>query len=380
MHGQRGRRAAARMPGGAPPGRRGHRPDDPDAAGRGDVRRLRAARRAGHRADRGTGGGPAGERLEAERAPGEAVHEDGERAVAARVPPPGRDQCVLELPVGHEHPPADISDRRLPEADRVAPGLGDHGDACQRAGQADGQAAGPGRSRREPACRSAGGQEPDLRALGRVLPGIRVGHLQPGHLQRPGEVPGGLLVRGDVTPAGTRGPGARRGRPGPGGQVGRHGQEDRGVELVQDPVPDGPEVEHVLPVPGGPVRSGGRRVEPGDQRGVPLDRRGAADHVEIGCAEPEQIVRVELVRVVDRETARIPEGRDGTRSRRPRRRPGRPAALPRLADPVPRLADPVPLLAAAPWLATPWLATLAAPVARVVGPAGRERPRPRPAA
>ena len=206
-HGQRGRRAAAGMPGGAPAGGGRHRPDDPDAARGGDGRRGRAGGRPRQPPDRCARGGPAGQGLEAERAAGEMVHEDCERAVAARVPPPRRDQVVLQLPVGHEHLAVGVGDRCRAEPDRLAARLGDHGDAGQRAGQADGQPAAPRRGRTEPARGAAGRPQPDLGAGGRVLPGVGVRHLEPRDPERLGEVPGGLLVRGDVTPAGARLPG-----------------------------------------------------------------------------------------------------------------------------------------------------------------------------
>ncbi len=269
-HGQGGGPAVAGMPDGSPPGRGRHRADDPDAMRGRDGGRGRGGRGPGDPPHGRPRGRAAGDRLEAEGAAGEVILEHRERAVAAGISPPRRDQGVLQLPVGHEHPPVGIGDRGGTEPDRLAARPGDHSDAGQRAGQADRQPGGTGRGRREPARRAVRGQQPDPGALGRVLAGVRVRHLEPGHAERFREIPGGLVARGDVATAGARWSGGRRrfpgrGCPGPGGQVGGHREEDRRVELVEDAGADGPGIEYVLPVAGGPMGPGGRGVEARDE-------------------------------------------------------------------------------------------------------------------
>ena len=123
----------------------------------------------------------------------------------------------------------------------------------------------------------------------------------------------------DGPAAGPAGGGPRAGR---GDQVGGGGEQGRGVELVEGPVAHRSRGEHVLSLAHGLMCPGRRRVEAVDEGRIPLDRRCAAGHVEIGRAEDRQFVRGDLVRVVDRETSRESQRRDGARARRLRRGAG----------------------------------------------------------
>ena len=267
------------------------------------------------------------------------VGEDRERAVEPGEPPPGRGQRILQLAVGHDHASVRRDDgRRAQHAGRHVR-LGHHRDGPYRLRNGDGQGRGGHRLRAEPAGRAAGRGEPDLNPESHVVPGVRVRHLDLGHVNRGAEVPGGTLIRRNVTPPSAPWP---PGRPVPadaGHEIRRRGQQDRRIELVEGPVRDRPRRQGVLPVPGGLVRSGRRRVDAVDGRGVPLDGRHSADahRVVVGRVEAGQLGRIEQVGIVDGETARIPERRHrahrtrASRTDHRRREPGSPARPARAA-------------------------------------------------